>query len=69
MSRGRKLPRRGGDVTNGSDEAAYDGPEGMNQSDTVSIHAVAHGQLIPTCVIASADTHAIRSPGVHPHAI
>ena len=66
---GRKLPRRGGNVGNGYDEATYDGPEGVNQSDTVSIPAVAPGQPIPTRVIASADPHAIRSPSVHPLAI
>ena len=69
MSRGRKLPRRVGYVCNGSDKATYDGPEGVNQSDTVSIPAVAPGQSIPTRVIPSADPHAIRSPGVHPLAI
>ena len=66
---GRKLPQRVGYVSNGSDKATYDGPEGVNQSDTVSIPAVAPGQSIPTRVIASADPHAIRSPGVHPLAI
>ena len=66
---GRKLPRKVGDVSNGSDKATYDGHEGVNQSDTVSIPAVAHGQSIPTRVIASADPHTIRSPGGHPLAI
>ena len=69
MSRGRQLPRRCGNIGNGSDEATYDGPEGVNQSDTVSIPAVAPGQPIPTRVIASADPHAICIPGVHPLAI
>ena len=68
-SRGRKLPRKVGDVSNGSDKATYHGHEGVNQSDTVSIPAVAHSQSIPTRVIASADPHAIRNPGVHPLAI
>ena len=63
---GRKLPRRGGDVSNGSEEATYDGPEEVNQSDTVSIPAVTPGQPLPTRVIASADPHAICSPVVHP---
>ena len=45
MVRG-KLPRRGGDVSNGSDEATYYGPEGVNQRDTASIPAVAPGQSI-----------------------
>ena len=68
---GRKLLRKVGDVSNGSDKATYDGPEGVNQSDTVSIPVVAHGQSIPTRVIASAEPppHAIRSPGAHPLAI
>ena len=66
MSRERKLPRRGVDVSNGSDEATYDGPEGVNQSDIVSIPAVAPGHSIHMRVIASADPRAIRSPGVHP---
>ena len=57
-------------VNNGSDEATYDGPEGVNRSDTVSIHAVAPGQSITTRFIVSADhPHAIRSAGVHPLAI
>ena len=43
---GRKLPRRVGYVSNGSDKATYDGPEGVNQSDTVSIPVVAPGQSI-----------------------
>ena len=30
----------------------------------MSIPAVAHGQSIPTRVIASDDPHAIRSPGI-----
>ena len=55
MSRGRKLPRRVGYVSNGSDKATYDGREVMNQSDPVSIPAVALGQSIPTRVIAGAD--------------
>ena len=37
---GRKLPWRCGNVGNGSDEATYNGPEAVNQSDTVSIPAV-----------------------------
>ena len=53
---GRKLPRRGGDVSNGSDKATYDGPEVVNQSDTVSISVVAHGQSISTRVIADPHT-------------
>ena len=69
MSRGRKLPRKVGDVSNGFDKATYDGHEGVNQGDTVSIPAVAHGQSIPTRVIASADPHAIRRPVVPPLAI
>ena len=66
---GKKLHRKVGDVGNGPDKATYDGHEGVNQSDTVSIHAVAHGQSIPTRFLASADPHAIHSPGVHPLAI
>ena len=58
--------RRSGDVGNGLDATTDDGPEGVNQSDTVSILAVAP---IPTHVIASADPHSIRSPGVHTFAI
>ena len=42
---------------------------GVNQSDTVSIPAVAHGQSIHTRGIASADPYAMRSSGVHPLAI
>ena len=37
---GGELPRRCGEVRNGSDEVTYDGPEGVIQSDTVSIPAV-----------------------------
>ena len=55
MSKGRKLPRRVGDASNGSDKSTYDGPEGVHQSHTVSLPAVAPGQSIPTRVIASAD--------------
>ena len=65
----RKLLRSVGYVSNGSDKATYDGPEGVNQSDTVSISAVAPGQSIPMRAIASADPHTIRSTGVHPLAI
>ena len=50
-------------------KTTYDGPEVVNQSDTVSIPAAAPGQSIPTRVIASADPHAMRSPGVHSLAI
>ena len=53
---GRKLPRRGGDVGNGSDKATYDGPEGVNQSDTVSIPVVAPGQSIHTLYAATVST-------------
>ena len=49
------------------DAATDDGHEEVNQSDTVSIPAVALDQPIPTRVIASADSHAIH--GVHPLAI
>ena len=63
---GRKLPRRGGKVGNGSDEATYDGPEGVNQSDTVSIPAVAPGQPIPTRVIASAEPPRYTQPRCPP---
>ena len=40
--------------------------EGVNQSDTVSIPAVAHGQSIPTCVIASADPPRYTQPRCPP---
>ena len=63
------LPRRCGNVENGSDEVTYDGHEGVNQSDTVTIPAIAPSQPIHTRVIASADPHAIRSTGVHTLAI
>ena len=59
----------GGDVSNGSEQATYDGPEGVNQSDTVSTPAVAPGRSIPTHAIARTDPHAIRNPCVHPLAI
>ena len=64
MSRGggRKLPRKGGDVSNGADDATYDGPDGVNQSDTVIIPAVAPGQPIPTRVIASSDPTSYAAP-------
>ena len=64
---GGNFPRRGGNID--KDEATYYGPDGVNQSDTVNIPAVAPGHPIPTPVIASADPHAICSPGVHPLAI
>ena len=52
---GGKHPRRVGYVRNASDKETYDSPKGVNQSDTVSIPAVAPGQSIHTRVIASAD--------------
>ena len=63
---GRKLPRRVAYVTNGFDKATYDGPEGVNQSVTVSIPAVAPGQSIPTRVIASADAPHYTQPRCPP---
>ena len=67
----RELPWRVGDVSNGFDKATYDGPEGVNQSDTVSVPAVAPGQSIPTRVsqVLTTPPPAIRSPGDLPLAI
>ena len=49
-----------------SDKATYDGPEGVNQSDTVSIPAVAPGQSISTRVIASTDPPRYTQPWCPP---